>query len=68
MIWKDNGVDMKGQIIDVQLGDDGQSMDVWMYSGHRMHRVVVPWRACIHVHSEKSRLAKLADWLQFQEI
>lgn len=68
MIWKDNGVDMKGQIIDVQLGDDGQSMDVWMYSCHRMHRVVVPWRACIHVHSEKSRLAKLADWLQFQEI
>ena len=52
---------MKGWIIDAQLGDDGVSMDVWIYlKDVGVKQLVVPWAASIHIHSDKFRLRNLA--------
>ena len=57
---------MKGWIIDAQLGDDGNTMDVWLFvKGIGVQRLVVPWCASIHIHSSKLRLQNLANWLQY---
>ncbi len=60
---------MDGWIIDAQLGDDGITMDIWMFvepSG--VQRVIVPWAAAIHVHATKQRLEHLMNWLECAEI
>lgn len=60
---------MKGWIIDAQLGDDGVSMDVWIYVKEvGVKQLIVPWCASIHIHSDKSRLHNLARWLEYPEV
>ena len=60
---------MKGWIIDAQLGADGTSMDVWMFvEGQGVRQLVVPWCASIHIHSAKSRLQNLMQWLEYPEV
>ena len=60
---------MKGWIIDAQLGDDGNTMDVWLFvKGIGVQHLVVPWCASIHIHSSKLRLQNLANWLQYPEV
>ncbi len=60
---------MKGWIIDAQLGDDGVSMDVWIYlKDVGVKQLVVPWAASIHIHSDKFRLRNLARWLEAPEV
>ena len=60
---------MDGWIIDAQLGDDGITMDVWMFverSG--VQRIIIPWAAAIHVHATKQLLEHLMNWLECAEI
>lgn len=60
---------MNGWIIDAQLGDDGTSIDVWMYVDKvGVQRIIVPWCASIHIHATKTHLINLASWLEYQEI
>ena len=60
---------MNGWIIDAQLGDDGTSIDVWMYVDKvGVQRIIVPWCASIHIHATKEHLINLARWLEYQEI
>ena len=60
---------MEGWIIDAQLGDDGATMDVWIYvRGIGVKQLVVPWCASIHIYSDKPRLHNLARWLEYPEV
>ena len=60
---------MNGWIIDAQLGDNGTSIDVWMYVDKvGVQRIIVPWCASIHIHATKEHLINLARWLEYQEI
>ena len=60
---------MKGWVIDAQLGDDGITMDVWIFvKGSGVQHLLIPWCATIHIHSDNSRLQNLASWLEYPEV
>ena len=60
---------MQGWIVDVQVGDDGQCMDVWMIDkAQKMHQITIPWRPSIHVHANIEQLRNLQIWLNLPEI
>lgn len=60
---------MKGWVIDAQLGDDGVTMDVWLFvRGLGVQQLVIPWCATIHIHSDNYRLQNLAGWLDYPEV
>ena len=60
---------MQGWIVDVQVGDDGQCMDVWMIDNtQKMHQITIPWRPSIHVHANIEQLRNLQIWLNLPEI
>ena len=59
---------VKGWIIDAQLGDDGITMDVWLFvKDLGVHHLLIPWCATIHIHSDSHRLQNLASWLEYQK-
>ncbi|MEC8312327.1 MAG: DNA polymerase domain-containing protein [Candidatus Thermoplasmatota archaeon] len=60
---------VKGWIIDAQLGDDGITMDVWLFvKDLGVHHLLIPWCATIHIHSDSHRLQNLASWLEYPEV
>jgi len=60
---------VKGWVIDAQLGDDGITMDVWIFvKGSGVQHLLIPWCATIHIHSDNSRLQNLASWLEYPEV
>ena len=61
--------DLQGWVIDLQLGENGDCMDVWMIDeSQNTHKITVPWCANIHVHATNSRLSNLRIWLKLPEI
>ena len=61
--------DLQGWVVDLQLGENGDCMDVWMINkSQNMHKITVPWCANIHVHATNSRLSNLRTWLKLPEI
>ena len=60
---------MNGRVLDVQGGQNGASIDVWLVDSERgTCKVNVPWCPSIHVHATQQRLLHLWAWLEQPEI
>ena len=60
---------LRGWIVDVQLGSEGNCMDVWIFDiSEGMQRITIPWCACIHVYATEKNLDRLEEWLSLPEI